>query len=419
MKRPDRWRVVVLAVVVLTGLVPSGSWAQPPTKSGASELVATPSGEVVGPIDLVTAINRFPLTESARSAKDLVPGWSVPAKIVVNVDRPERTAWLQAAMPKGVTVVGVTNNLENQKHWSDADAIVLVSGACGLEHGESGADMFKAAPKLKWIHSSSGGTDQCATATEIATGKILLTNSQKVKNDGLSENAFGFIFALARNAEVAWGNAQAGAFGSVKPTRPAKSLQGATMLVVGLGGAGTEIARLAHEFGMTVIATRASSREGPPFVEYVGLANELPKLIGRADIVVIAAPLTPDTRGLFNDAMFSTMKRGAMLVNFSRAEIVVADDLAKALRDGRVGSAGMDWASEHPLPPDSPLWKAPNLMLTGSRETPRSTRSSGRSFPNPSVQRDEELRWVLVRENMRRYAAGERMYSVFDPKRGY
>jgi len=170
---------------------------------------------------------------------------------------------------------------------------------------------------------------------------------------------------------------------------------------------------------MTVIATRASSREGPPFVERVGLANELPDMIGRADIVVIAAPLTPDTRGLFNAAMFSKMKRGAMLVNFSRAEIVVPEDLAAALRSGQVGSAGMDWASENPLPPDSPLWKAPNLMLTGSRETPRSTRSTGRAPVNPTVQRDEELRWVLVRENMRRYAAGEKMYSVFDPKRGY
>jgi phosphoglycerate dehydrogenase-like enzyme len=392
--------------------------AQKPAAPG-SELVSTPSGEVVGPIDLVTAINRFPLTESARTAKEMVPGWQLPKKMIVNVDRPERTAWLQAAMPGGVTVIGVANNNENQKYWADADAIVLVNGSCGLEHGESETDMFKSAPKIKWIHSASGGTDQCATATEIKSGKVLLTNSQKVKSDGLSENAFGFIFALARNAEVAWGNAQAGAFGSVRPTRPAKSLEGATMLIVGLGGAGTEVARLAHEFGMTVIATRNSSREGPKFVEYVGLANELPDLIGRADIVVIAAPLTPDTKGLFNSAMFSKMKRGAMLVNFTRAEIVVPEDLAAALRDGRVGSAGMDWASETPLPPDSPLWKAPNLMLTGSRETPRNDRTGGRPAANPTVQRDEELRWVLVRENMRRYAAGEKMYSVFDPKRGY
>lgn len=413
-RRLDRWAVVA---VLLSLCLAAPASAQ--EKNGDSELVVTPSGEVVGPIDLVTAINRFPLTESARTAREMVQGWTVPKKIVVNVDRPERTAWLQTAMPPGVTVVGVATNLENQKHWADADAIVLVGGACGLEHGESGADMFQSAPRLKWIHSSSGGTDQCASATEIKTGKVLLTNSQKVKNDGLSENAFGFIFALARNAEVAWGNVQAGRFGAVKPTRAAKSLQGATMLVVGLGGAGTEVARLAHEFGMTILATRASSREGPPFVEYVGLASELPDLIGRADIVVIAAPLTPDTKGLFDTAMFAKMKPGSMLVNFSRAEIVVPEALAAALSDGRLGSAGMDWASEHPLPADSPLWKAPNLMLTGSRETPRATRTTGRPAANPTVQREDELRWVLVRENMRRFAAGERMYSVFDPKRGY
>ena len=167
---------------------------------------------------------------------------------------------------------------------------------------------------------------------------------------------------------------------------------------------------------MTVLATRASSREGPQFVEYVGLANELPNLIGRADIVVIAAPLTPDTKGLFNSAMFSKMKRGAMLVNFTRAEIVVPEDLGRGPAGWARRQRGHGLGVESPLPPDSPLWKAPNLMLTGSRETPRNNRTAGGTPANPTVQRDDELRWVLVRENMRRYATGEKMYSVFDPQ---
>ena len=144
MNRHERRYVLMCCAALLSLALADTSWAQQAAKaSPASELVMTPSGEVVGPIDLVTAINRFPLNESARAAKEMVPGWTAPAKIVVNVDRPDRTAWLQAAMPAGVKVIGVANNLENQKHWADADAIVLVSGACGLEHGESDADMFK------------------------------------------------------------------------------------------------------------------------------------------------------------------------------------------------------------------------------------------------------------------------------------
>jgi phosphoglycerate dehydrogenase-like enzyme len=268
----------------------------------------------------------------------------------------------------------------------------------------------------------------------LASGKILLTNSQKVKSDTLSETAFGFIFALARNLDTAVDNQRAHDFGAVRATRPVKALEGATMLVVGLGGAGTEIARLAHEFGMEVIATRATSHDGPPFVKYVGLSNELPNLIGSADVVVIAAPLTAETRNLFNAAMFAKMRKGAMLVDFTRAKIINADDLAVALKSGQVGSAGLSWASDEPLPKDHPLWSAPNLILTpwqGSGSAPgaminpgiakggQERTGGGPATGNAAAQRENELRWVLMRENMRRFAAGEKMYSVVDLKRGY
>jgi phosphoglycerate dehydrogenase-like enzyme len=351
-----------------------------------------------------------------------VPNWTFPNKMVVIVDTPARTAWLQAAMPPGVTVVGVPDNESGMRILSDANAFILANGDCGAARGHGSAEMWKNAPKLEWIHSAAGGTDQCMVATSLANGNILLTNSQKVKSDGLMETAFGFIFALSRNIDNALDNQRRGSFDSVPGTRPAKQLEGATMLVVGLGGAGTEIARVGHEIGMSVIATRASSHDGPPYVDYVGLSHELPDLIGRADLVVIATPLTPDTRGLFNAAMFSRMKRGAMLVDFTRAEIVVPEDLAAALRDGRLGSAGLFWATNSPLPKDSPLWTAPNLILTSWGTENRysdSRRYSHAAAPNPKAQRADELRWILVRENMRRFGTGDKMYSVVDLKRGY
>ncbi|HEX3753717.1 MAG TPA: NAD(P)-dependent oxidoreductase [Rhizomicrobium sp.] len=415
--KPSRGMCAFAFAIALSALAGAGAQAQPP----AAEKEMTPSGPVDGPIDLATALKRFPLTESARTARELVPNWTFPSRMVVIVDRPERTQWLQAAMPAGVTVVGVPDNAAAMREMGDANAFILANGDCGVARGRGTADMWKSAPKLEWLHSGAGGTDQCMAQTALANGNILLTNSQKVKSDGLMETAFGYIFALARNLDVALDNQRRGSFDAVRATRPVRQLEGATMLIVGLGGAGTEIARVAHELGMTVIATRASSHEGPAYVEYVGLSDELPDLIGRADIVVIAAPLTPQTRGLFNSAMFSRMKRGAMLVDFTRAEIVVPDDLAAALKDGRVGSAGLFWATNAPLPKNSPLWTAPNLILTSwsGAASGVADRYAHGPAANPKAQRDDELRWLLVRENMRRFAAGEKMYSVVNIGRGY
>ena len=187
------------------------------------------------------------------------------------------------------------------------------------------------------------------------------------------------------------------------------------MLIVGLGGAGTEIARMAHAMGMKVIATDPVNRNPPDFVSHVGLPDELPSLVGQADVVMIAAPLTPATRGLFNAAMFARMKRDAILVNWARADIVVAEDLAAALKAGTIGSAALNWATQTPLSKDHPLWDAPNLILApwaGASVAPSREVS-------PRAARDAEMRWLVVRENMRRFATGAKMYSVFDLARGY
>jgi phosphoglycerate dehydrogenase-like enzyme len=131
---------------------------------------------------------------------------------------------------------------------------------------------------------------------------------------------------------------------------------------------------------------------------------------------MIAAPLTPSTRGLFNTAMFARMKRDAIFVNWSRADIVVAEDLAAALKAGTIGSAALNWASQTPLAKDSPLWDAPNLILAPWAGAP--TAAAARDTSSKAV-RDGEMRWLVVRENMRRFATGGKMYSVFDLARGY
>jgi phosphoglycerate dehydrogenase-like enzyme len=367
--------------------------------------VITAANAAAPPLDEATAVKEYQLVESAKPARELVPGWTAPRKILVLVDKPERTAWLQQAMPKGVQVIGVRSDAEAAAYLADADATVMLPCRPAL---------FAKAPKVKWLHMGSGGSDQCLAIPGVAQGRILMTNGQKVKNTVLAEMAMGYVFALARSIDVGLQSQQLKELNAVHG-RPAKQLDGATMLIVGLGGAGTEIARIAHSLGMNVIATRNSSHEGPDFVSYVGLADETPKLVSQADVVVICAPLTPATRGLFNAAMFSRMKKDAMLINWTRAEITVPDDLAAALKAGTIGSAALNWATAAPLPKDHPLWSAPNLILAPWAGTGGGAEANKANQSETTV----EMRWLVIRENMRRFATGDKMYSVFDLERGY
>jgi phosphoglycerate dehydrogenase-like enzyme len=355
-------------------------------------------------LDLAAALAEFQLPESSRTVKELVPHWVKPQKLIVVVDKPERTAWLQQAMPAGVAVIGVRRGAEVAPLLAEADALVEVN--CGVAMGH--------APKLRWMHADSGGGDTCLEVPAVARGEVLLTNSQKVKNIALAELGMGYVFALARSVDVTLENQRQRDLNR-RGGRPGKRLEGATMLIVGLGGAGTGIARMAHAMGMKVIATDPVNRNPPDFVSHVGMPDELPSLVGQADVVMIAAPLTPATRGLFNAAMFARMKRDAIFVNWARADIVVAEDLAAALKAGTIGSAALNWATQAPLAQDHPLWDAPNLILApwGGASVAPSREVS------PKAARDAELRWLVVRENMRRFATGGKMYSVFDLARGY
>lgn len=355
--------------------------------------------------DLAAALAEFQLPESGRAARELISGWTTPRKLVVQVDRPERTQWLQQAMPAGVTVTGVRSSADLSQQMSDADALVEVN--CTAAMGQ--------ASKVRWIHANSGGGDTCLQHVPgIGRNEVILTNSQKVKNTALAEMGMGYVFALARSIDVTLENQRQREL-SRRGGRPGKRLEGSTMLIVGLGGAGTEIARMAHAMGMKVIATDPVNHNPPDFVSHVGMPDELPALIGQADVVMIAAPLTPQTRGLFDAAMFGRMKRDSIFVNWARADIVVAEDLAAALKAGTIGSAALNWASQTPLTRDHPLWEAPNLILApwigASVAMPREVSADS--------LRETEMRWLVIRENMRRFATGEKMYSVFDVARGY
>jgi phosphoglycerate dehydrogenase-like enzyme len=182
-------------------------------------------------------------------------------------------------------------------------------------------------------------------------------------------------------------------------------VRGKTILVVGLGGIGTEIAWRANALGMRVIATRNSSRDKPEYVDYVGLADELFALAEQADFIVNATPLTSSTTGLFDSKFFSVLKPSSYFFNIGRGKSVITDDLILALNTGKLAGAGLDVVDPEPLPEDHALWLMPNVIIT----------------PHIAGRSDlvMERFWIFVRENLRRYVDGERMLNVVNIQKEY
>ena len=322
------------------------------------------------------------------------PGWRKPRRVVVRAGA-ERLPWLAEVAPD-VELVAAGTEAEAVAAAAEADAVI---GFCS-------GDVLAAGPDIRWVQLPYAGVEHCVALPAIREREILVTNAQRIYGPEIAEHVLALTLMLSRGLNVYHREQQAGRWSrDAVPEERLWELGGKTMLVVGLGGIGTETARRAHALGMKVIATRNSRREGPDFVSYVGLAEELPELVGRADVVVNATPLTPATRGLFDADLFARMKPSAFFINVGRGGSVVTADLVAALTSGAIAGAGLDVTDPEPLPPGHALWSLPNVVIT----------------PHISAGSDVRLArlWSVLRENLRRYAAGEKMLSVVDVGRGY
>lgn len=334
--------------------------------------------------------------EQAPVASRELPGWRKPSKVVVRIDGPERLAALQKVAP-GVELVAVD---------SAEKALAAVPGAQALL-GYCEGDLLDAGDALHWVQIYSAGAEHCTALEQMRRGAYLLTNGQRVGSPALAETGIALMMMLVRGLDLYHAHQLQGRWvrdvGS--PPGTFSELSGRTLLVVGLGGIGSGVAKRAHALGMRVIATRGSSRQGPDYVDYVGLPHELNGLAAQADVVVNTAPLTDDTRGMFDTAFFSAMKSTAFFISVGRGASTVTEDLIAALESGDIAGAGLDVTDPEPLPEGHPLWAAPRVVIT-PHTAGRSDRSRDRLF-------------MVVRENLRRYVAGEPMLSVVDVERGY
>ena len=364
-----------------------------------ASLLADPAHSVEPVSNVASLIEDLGLRETAEPIKNF-PYWKKPKKVVVFLPdsripaRDDYKAWLHSAADDAQLIfIKSLEELELEK--VDADVYL---GYC---HHVT-PDM----KNLRWVQNYFVGIDRCTDNELLLEGKILLTNTKAIPGPGMAEHTMAMMLMLARKMHVYYQQQQKSEWRRLPNAgKHVVEVNGKTMLVVGLGGIGRQVAKRAHGLGMRVIATRNTSRKGPDYIEYVGLADEMTELAKRADVVVNITPLTKTTTGMFNRDFFKAMKPTAFFINIGRGKSVVTEDLVAALNQNEIAGAALDVTYPEPLPVNHPLWKLPNVIIT----------------PHNSAPSDQMLQrfWILVRENLRRYTTGEPMLNVVDINRGY
>ncbi len=261
----------------------------------------------------------------------------------------------------------------------------------------------RAARQLKWVQTWAAGVE--SLPKELMEHSCVLTNMQRVFAPVIAETAIALLLSLTRGlAQHAVPNFRLRRW--ERAGVPLEDLYGKTLGIVGLGGIGTETARRAHYgFDMRILAVDPKPLPRPEFVETLREPGWMMEMLPQVDVLMSAAPLTKETRGMFNDTVFHNMKRTAYFINVSRGGLVDQDALIRALRGGLIRGAGLDVATPEPLPADHALWDCPNLVITPH---------------NSGMAPIRQVRLIaLVAENVRRYSLGLPLLNVVDKARGY
>jgi len=366
------------------------------------------SYEHMTPDELLQA---FDLRESDVPVREL-PGWAPPERVVVVVpeewDRhEERIAFLREVAP-GVELIPVRNRRDAVERGVLADAQAVIGLGCAASTVEA------IGPEVHWIQSGSVGVAGCFTSGTprgetnriLQERNMLVTSMRGMTAHAIAQHSLTIMLSLIGGMDIhddrqenhVWGRTQTDV---VKDKNLDKEFQDMTLLVVGLGSLGTEVGRLAHALGMRVIGTRSSTTDGPDFVDYVGLSDEMYELARQADVVYAAVPNTPATQEMFDARFFDAMRETAYFVSIVRLPVVNWDDLKDALRSGSIAGFGADDMPQR----DFELWDMPRVIMT-----PHVSDYSNRYRDN---------QFLIYRENLRRYIAGDRMLNLVDLQRGY
>lgn len=327
---------------------------------------------------------------------------------------PPRPVPIHLAFPRGsragIVMSGALEPYANRLTLSfadDPDAPARLAAAEIVVAPRLEDEELDRAPALRWLASVAAGLEEVATPAVLARG-IAVTGASGVHGPNIAEHVLALMLMFARGMPLYVHQQAAGQWRRGVQDRDDDvfaELSGATLLVVGLGQIGQAVARRAKAFEMEVVGVRRSGGEPPPGVDRVVTQDSLDEVLGHADHVCLALPLTPATHHLFDAARLARMKRSARLYNIGRGGLVDQPALVDALRSGRIAGAGLDVFDPEPLPPGDPLWQLDNVIVTPhvSGVTPRYY---------------ERFAPILTR-NVERWLGGRPLENRYDPGRGY
>jgi phosphoglycerate dehydrogenase-like enzyme len=304
---------------------------------------------------------------------------------------------------------------EIEPHLPENNTIVRVDGEGNIDGDATDAEVYfswfylkpttlhrvlDAAPSLRWHHAPNAGVNHILTPKHLERD-LILTNGSGVHGIPIAEFVIAYLLAYSKRLpslyklqnEHDW---QRGL--------PIQELFDKTLLIIGTGGIGQEIAVRAKAFGMRIFGSSRNARPLPNFDKVVG-ANEWKQLLPESDFVVIATPLTPETKGMIDVDTLRLFRPDSYLINIARGAIVDESALNKALQAGWIAGAALDTVFTEPLPTESPLWTLPNIFIT--------PHCSGNS---PRVK---ERTLALFIDNFNRYNQGKPLRNVVDKTAGY
>lgn len=270
--------------------------------------------------------------------------------------------------------------------------LALFSGDIYPDFSRQFFSATRKAPQLKWLHVFNAGVDHPVYASVLERGARLTTSSGSTA-EPIAQTAITGLLMLARNYPRWLAGQRNRRWDPMRPADFPRDLRGQTALVYGLGRIGREIARLARVLGLHVIGVRRSPRQPDDSVDELHAPDRLGELLPRCDWLVLACPLSAETRRLVNGERIAKLPRGARIINVGRGEVVDETALCEALKNGHLGGAYLDVFETEPLPPASPLWDMPNVFVTPHNSA-------------AAAGNDARVNTIFL-DNLRRYARSE------------
>jgi phosphoglycerate dehydrogenase-like enzyme len=280
-----------------------------------------------------------------------------------------------------------------------ADALRAIQDA-DAAFGTLSPELVQRAARLQWLQAPAIAPPAGYYFAELQAHPVVVTNFRGIFNEHIAAHIMAFVLAFARGLHRYIPRQFRREWLPDRLDTGVVHLPESTALIVGVGGIGAETASKCAAFGMRVIGVDARRDDRPDGVTEMHAPQQLDELLPRADFVILTIPHTPETEGLMNAARFKRMKRSAFFINIGRGKTTRLDDLVNALSDGTIAGAGLDVFEEEPLPPEHPLWGAPNVLLTPH------TAGFG-----PYL---DDRRLEIILDNARRFVRGEPLRNVVD-----